>query len=157
MTNHNPKQSTWDGEESPPPGIRRPRTLREARRRKRRILDDIKDMELQLANPNVTDKDGNRLDLEEWELWKSKVYRRLRKAMKEASYLRYWVTETRTVLRALDVGVKNHLDPNAHLSASLRLMRSIRKCEALPKELHKRTGEVADAVEAYLTHNAEVA
>ena len=36
-------------------------------------------------------------------------------------------------------------------------MRSIRKCEALPKELHKRTGEVADAVEAYLTHNAEVA
>ena len=144
-------------EDKPPQGVHRPKSLKEARKRRRKVRDTMKDIEMQLADPNMTDKAGKRMTLTEWELWKSRAYRVLRRTQAEFSYLEYWIDETRRSIRANEAGIKNHLDPNAHLNTARHLLRSIRKCEALPKELHDRTGRVADSIEAYLTHDAEVA
>lgn len=143
--------------DDPPKGVRSPRSLREARRRRDKVLEAIKDMELQLADPNVTNRDGKRLSYDEWEQQRSRTLRALRRVMREKNYLTYWIKETQFYVTSLEAGTENYRDPNAHLNTSLRLMRSIRKCEALPKKLHDKTGRVADAVEDYLLHNSKIA
>lgn len=141
--------------EKPPKGIAAPKNLNEGTSRLSRVRDDMKQIEYQLASPNVTDKDtGERLSYAEWGKWRAMAINALRWKALEHGYLKRWVQTHRLIVEARRVSISDISDPIGYLGAAVGIIDQICMEEDIDPDTRRNARTLIDVIEKYFRNAA---
>lgn len=125
-----------------------PRSIAEAKERKRLLFADIMSIERQLADKYRVDRNGNKLSKQEYRLWRGAAHSSLVHKKSEHAYLKDWIIERRRTIEAAQIGIKNANDP---MSVMVGLHEVLKK--ALDGD-DMALGKAFNVVDQYLNHAA---